>query len=154
MLIKKNTHRSGLNFDFVRKNRGLVYDVTFTESCKYNTWREDTSVHKIFGIGFLPYHRWRSIRFGWTYHGGDLVLVHSYIYDNGRRTIEPMVWVPIGSSTSMSIIPGPDGGYTMRAAHVVKHIDIRPKWGYKLWPYFGGQNVAPHDIKINLENIK
>ena len=135
-------------------DRGVANNVTFTDSCRYGFQDYHGQVHKIFGIGFLPYHRWQSIRFGWTYHGGDLILVHSYIYDNGRRTIEPMVWVPIGSSTSMSIIPGPDGGYTMRAAHVVKHIDIRPKWGYKLWPYFGGQNVAPHDIKINLENIK
>lgn len=154
MKINKGNHSSGLHLKLVPSKCDLTYEVTFTESCKYLTWRNDSSIHKLFGIGFFPYHRINSIRFGWSYEGLESIRIHKYIYKDGVRTIEPLTWVQVNEPAYFSIFS--DGGsqsYGMICQHIVEQVKIKPQIGYQLYPYFGGNQKAPHDIEIIMERL-
>ena len=154
MKIKQGNHSSGLHFNLLPPGCELTYKVTFTESCKYSTWKSDSSIHKLFGIGFFPYHRINSIRFGWSYEGTELIRIHKYIYKDGVRTIEPLTWVPVNEPAYLSIFSDKESqSYGMICQHVVEQVKMKPQFGYQLYPYFGGRWKAPHDIEIKMVKI-
>ncbi len=79
-----------------------------------------------------------------------------YIYNNGVRSSKELGKVAIGTENSCSIRVS-DSSYvftlngnsqTMRRASKTVKAE-----GYKLFPYFGGDELAPHTIRIWIKEL-
>lgn len=109
---------------------------------------------------FRPMHHYNSIRFGWRY---DLNLnkieILYYYYQNGERKYGHILFIDIDSQHSYEILNNNDKNYILKVKnnnsnnnYSFVNINIKPKkYGYLLKPYFGGNQKAPHDIKIEID---
>jgi hypothetical protein len=162
-LTKRDNHYSNqklhklLNcFNF---EKGLSYKVRFDDSCVYQLEGEDQEdINKLFGYSIGFDHHYDSARFGWFYKEGKVHL-YSYVYDKGHRTYDFLCKIELNKVYSLSIFAFRDyWEFDVSSSGRINSIfqvrrKSRFKMGYKLWPYFGGNNTAPHDIKIEMTKI-
>lgn len=134
----------------------LRYDVQFTESCKYKIDKEDQDdINKLFGIGFYPYHRHNSVRFGWNYVAGEFMRIWAYWYLDGQRFMRYMGDVPIGKTYTYIITPRANSHnlHVMgRGLSMTVPVPCN-RFSYLLGPYFGGNRFAPKDMEILMKRI-
>lgn len=134
----------------------IRYDISFTESCKYNIGSSDQGdVNKLFGIGFYPYHRINSVRFGWNYDKGYTIRIHAYWYIDGIRFMRYMGEVPIGKTYTYIITPtAKSHNLHIMGTGLYTNVPVPcNRFSYLLGPYFGGNQVAPHDMEILMKRI-
>jgi hypothetical protein len=155
MTIRKGTHGPFSFPKLIQSSNDLKYNVTFTESCRYDIGPEDQGdINKLFGIGYftlrkLTMHHYNSVRFGWNY---DLenknIRIFAYWYNKGERMSNYITSVEIGQSHDF-LIAGLDIGHVLEVGEVEKFVNVPSKsLGYLLHPYFGGNQKAPHDMTI------
>lgn len=139
--------------------------IGFYPNCKYDMpgTYDDEDVNKLFGVSFTVDDHIDSARVGW-YYNSELMkfILVAYCYVNKRRIVEflgefnlfdmPNVQIDFERSyyrfTVKEVLKSNDAISTIRVS----------KWhrktvGYKLGVYFGGNNVAPHDMKIKLHKL-
>ena len=111
----------------------------------------DTS--KLFGIGYLWSHKKDSARFGFVYNiHTRRYEIYAYVYASGERIIKHLADCEVGNYYQMTLIVMDDrylftvyGQGSAEVRH--KH---KKKWSYPLNIYFGGQQTAPNELKIEL----
>ena len=137
--------------------------VKFDESCRYDLSNEDQfDTNKLVGIGYLPHHHKESARFGWRYWTERKEIeLSAYCYVNGRRVIQHVCFCEIGKEYRIKIQVLANSYYfdayeqgSLKAMGVVffEHYHNN-KLKYRLGPYFGGNQAAPHEMKIQLEKV-
>ena len=158
--IPAGEHSSG-SFLNHPDNSKIEFKFILDESAYYKTEIPENQhdVNKIYGMSdFGVRHQKYSIRLGWRYIENELQLCWLR-HEEGRhssgtiKTIEPDVIynATIDIKTFYYIITV-DGDTTM--------VRRRPEgnWGivrrYYLYPYFGGNEYAPHDITIKIKEWK
>jgi hypothetical protein len=143
----------------------IHYAVCFDQSAKYESWikANQADVNKLTGFteGFFPHKN--SARIGWNYDPvDDVINLFAYCYNRGVRTIKQICTVDIGERFEVRIqaLPGRWIFYvfTDRAEEGVAIEEIqRAKrgkiFGFRLFPYFGGDESAPHEITIDLQKL-
>lgn len=95
-------------------------------------------------------HQQFSARFGWRWSENALRLF-GYVYNNGIRDSKELGTVAIGAENNCSIkVSGKSYVFSLNGK-----LDSLPRSsptlkanGYKLYPYFGGDEPAPHNIYI------
>ena len=100
-------------------------------------------------------HQQFSARFGWRWSENALRLF-GYVYNNGIRDSKELGIVSIGAENNCSIKVNPKSYvFTLNGK-----IDSLPRTsttlkasGYKLYPYFGGDETAPHNIYIWIKEL-
>lgn len=108
----------------------------FDESAKYSTTGEDGDDWNKLGGFSRGWHHQNSVRIGWRWNDAmGKVELCTYRYINGTRKFEKLGYASIGETEFFT---------------VQIHDGKLPSWGYKLHPYFGGNEKAPHEIKIRL----
>lgn len=131
--------------------------VTFDNSCKYQLNQEDQGdVNKLFGYSIGINHHRNSSRFGWNWLDESLQL-YAYLYREGERAILPLAELKVDRKYYLSIEAQEtsdcfivrDEDSVISVANVERRIKFRG--GFQLWPYFGGNWPAPHDIRIKME---
>ena len=134
----------------------MRYDVLFTDTCMYRINEQDQGdINKLFGIGYWPYHWHNSVRFGWNYKGGDDIAIYAYWYLNGERASKYLGYVKIGMRHTFVIMPSEKWHNLQvqgRGIACTVHVP-GARYGYHLRPYFGGNQVAPHDITIMMDKL-
>ena len=144
-------------FKFLNRKNKLEYNVTFDESCQYTLPEKDQAdINKLFGFSLGLDHHTHSARFGWAWHQ-DRLKLFAYLYIEGIRKsfFITNLKINVEYKLSIEII---DFNYILKVREVggnpLFRTSIRTTRpfaiGYKLWPYFGGNNPAPHDIRIKL----
>jgi hypothetical protein len=136
--MKKVTIKKGKHSPFWRfprlyiKPKGIRIYVIFTESCKYTLNSEDQlDWNKMAGFSRGKHHT-DSLRLVWRWNPSiQKIEVGEYRYKNGERISSVIKTVDL---------------YTTYKFTLMLHEGNYPWWGYKLFPYFGGNNPAPHDI--------
>lgn len=165
-IIKEGGHYSNhLPKLYLGLKKNFKLKVQFTESCKYNLGNDNQlDVNKLFGVSF-GYHQLNSIRLGWNYDIiTDNINLYAYIYMNGIQLtyyIAPLtintIWnIELGfveKSGMFWVHVEPYGVYDQNIYKEFYYSFPNIKLGYYLFPYFGGDEVAPHDIKINMDII-
>lgn len=163
--IPQAKHSSGFHFKPHICNKFLQYDITFNRSAQYLFRDIDQyDINKLFGVSYGLHHN-NSARFGWRSVGNysPKVEILAYCYINGKRVEED------GDNLFIAIVDL-DSPYTYRI-NVTKNVynftilqnnriigekEIEHNgltfWGYHLYPYFGGNKKAPHDINIHFKN--
>ena len=157
-IIPQGEHSSG-NFINHPVNSKITFDFMLDESAIYETEipENQDDVNKIYGFSdFGVRHQKYSIRLGWRYIDNKIELCWLR-HEEGRhssatiRTIEPneMYNATINITTFYYQIVV-EGDTTL--------VRRRPEgnWGivrrYYLYPYFGGNEYAPHDITIKIRD--
>jgi hypothetical protein len=131
----------------------MKFIVRFDSSAIYQTLSRENQydINKLFGFSDnnADHHQY-SARFGWRWSEGALRLF-AYVYNEGSVTSSELTTVAIGTETACSIRVIP-GHYIFTVNDVKQDLPrkattVKGK-GYQLYPYFGGDETAPHEIRI------
>lgn len=131
----------------------LQFVVRFDSTAIYKTVLTENQydINKLYGFSDngTDHHQY-SARFGWAWHDGALHL-YAYVYNGGKRESKHLGVVPIGPAVTCTLAVTP-------AHYIFSYGDVTQKMprtsatpkakGYRLYPYFGGDEVAPHTINI------
>ena len=148
--IHKGTHNST---QAIKKFRGntLNFIVQFDESVIYQLDGLDhIDTNKLIGFSYGLSPHENSARFGWRWFEGQVIIV-AYSYVNGVREIYDIGYCTIGEACKGEI-EETHTEYIYRFKDVEHRITkgVSSKNKYWEFPYFGGQQKAPHDIHIKL----
>ncbi len=152
-----NHYASGHGGEFVQ-DQTFQFIATFDSSAIYTQQEASPrGVNKLRGFSDCgSAHHENSARFGWEWIDSQL-LIYAYTYANSVRAYEVMGAVPLNRDVTYTI-ESVDGEYifTYRSAGEIKVQRMKRgcsgKGGvrYLLYPYFGGEAVAPHDIRFKV----
>ena len=152
--IKKGKHRStnALNY-----SRDTVFNwvIEFDSSAIYKTVDSlnQLDINKLIGWSDCgEEHMEASIRFGWRWT--DSLEIHWFKHENGQFSFAKITSVNINQKHNYYLIIH-DWDYEMRVDGVRVFIPrncVRQRRRYQLYPYFGGNERAPHDITIKIKN--
>lgn len=115
-----------------------------------------SDINKLYGFSDNNmFHQMYSARIGWNWKNNALHL-WAYDYTDGIREYKDLGEVAIGKHITCSIKVLPynyifsiDGRETL----VSRTVTMPTAIGYKLFPYFGGDEPAPHDITILIKEL-
>ena len=173
--IKEGNHFSELKGWFWKKikinleeDNVLDFRVVFTKSCLYDARKVGQHINKLYGVACGQHHE-NSVRIGWRCESriyGRFSL-WAYCYNNGKLSIELLANTYVDnierlrievSKSEMTAKLIDDNNYPTSIAQHTEYLEQHrdcPKLGrYKLFPYFGGEAVAPHDMEIRIYEIE
>lgn len=137
----------------------LTYDVIFDPSCVYTINAADQAdINKLFGFSECnDQHHENSARFGWRWYKDSLQIL-GYCYNEGVVATKYLASVPLEVSHQYTIEMTEDSYYFTISGKVSKvqmkrTYDCNKGLYYILFPYFGGNNAAPHDVDIYMRRI-
>jgi hypothetical protein len=155
-IIPAGNHFTSNNFGLVQSNK-LKFLAKFDESAKYATINptNQADINKLYGFSDCSTdHQSNSARFGWRWYNNRLEIL-AYTYVNQTR-IEKFITAVELSKAYEYELEATDSTYVFK----LNGQTIEMKRGcsgnsdkYKLFPYFGGDETAPHAIKIEIKNL-
>ncbi len=155
--IKKGNHHSTRKVELLQTDK-LRFFATFNNTAIYsskiaeNQW--DTN--KLFGFSDCnSHHHENSARFGWRWIE-DRIEVLTYTYVDGQREIFKIGETSIDTKKFYSIEVTEDQyifEFDNETISVERSNSCRRGIYYLLFPYFGGDETAPHDISIVIERV-
>jgi hypothetical protein len=160
--IPSGKHRDRpFRFGLWWRRTSFSWIVKFDESCRYDLGNDDQfDTNKLVGIGYLWHHHKDSARFGWRYWTERKEIeLSAYCYVNGRRVIQHVCFCEIGKeyrikiqvlATSYYFDVCEPGTVNPCGIILVPH-NNRKKLKYRLGTYFGGNQKAPHEMKIQIK---
>lgn len=152
-VIPKGEHYAvGNNLKAIQTTE-LKFSVRFDSSCMYRTAdvQNQWDINKLYGFSDneAAHHQF-SARIGWRWSEGALRLF-AYTYNNAIRESKEINTIPIGAEINCSI----KVGKTNYLFTVGENSVTMPRLsttavakGYQLYPYFGGDETAPHEVRI------
>jgi hypothetical protein len=152
-IIPKGEHyAAGNNFRILEK-RSLHFKVRFDSSCIYTVARAENAadINKLYGFSDCGgNHQENSARFGWVWNGRTVEL-YAYCYTEGNRDSKLLGTVSIGQETELWLVAEP-GKYVFtvngKIENMKRSCSSDQDQAYQLFPYFGGDEVAPHDVHV------
>jgi hypothetical protein len=160
--IPKGKHRARpLRPRLYWRRPSFAWTVRFDESCRYDLQNDDQyDINKLVGVGYLPGHHTDSARFGWRYlKGRKCIDLQAYCYISGARMTQHICYLEIGRKYRLQL-------NVTKLAYVFDVYDVEadksvggcamPHYHgkslqYRLGPWFGGNNTAPHNISILID---
>ncbi len=142
-------------FSPVKFNK-LSFKVKFDSSAIYTTSKAENQndINKLYGFSDnnATHHEY-SARFGWRWSDNALH-IFAYDYNKGIRSFKEIGTVQIGQENTCSItVSANKYVFNLNGAEtIMSRASTTPvAEGYQLYPYFGGDESAPHDIFIWIE---
>ena len=156
--IAKGAHSSDKNVYKPVTTPEMKFVVKFDNSAMYQTINPSNQldINKLFGFSDNNQeHHMHSARIGWRWYNNQLELF-GYAYNGGGFSYKYITAVPLNQEIDCSIkVQGQS--YVMTANGVtismVRGATTEQGVGYQLYPYFGGDEVAPHEIKIQVKSL-
>lgn len=160
--FQKGNHRSNrfkIGFTFLNK---LEFEAKFHPSCLYDLESVDNyDANKLFGFSADFHHHWNSARIGWRCTNGKDIEVLTYTYvRKKRRNPEILGVVRPGDTFRCKIIKDPHAiHYHFQNENYKNSITEDTHYytflfKYLLYPYFGGNMTAPHNMQLDLKRIR
>lgn len=157
-MIKAGEHYTAQNKYKPIETSELKFAVRFDSSAFYQSARAENQydINKLYGFSDNggDHHRY-SARFGWRWSDGALWLF-AYVYNDGKVVSEELGVVPVGPEINCSIKVTADT-YLFSCGEYVRTLPRKSKTvtgkGYLLYPYFGGDEAAPHDFTMWIKNL-
>lgn len=136
----------------------LNFRVKFDSSAIYQTIDpvNQYDINKLYGFSEGANHHENSARIGWSWNRSALRL-YAYAYSKSVREMKEITSVAIGDEIACSIgIKGDQYVFSVGRASIKlkRAIEGEAIAGYQLYPYFGGDEVASHNIFIYIEDTK
>ncbi|TDH24572.1 hypothetical protein EXU57_14620 [Segetibacter sp. 3557_3] len=137
----------------------MRFTARFDETAQYDLGPGNINqydINKLYGFSEGYAHQHQSARIGWRWSDGALRLF-AYVYNAGVREPErEITTVTFGATNTCSIrLAGNTYVFTVNGISVTvpRATSTSRASGYQLYPYFGGDEVAPHDINIWIKNL-
>lgn len=160
--IKEGNHYSGLRFRPVLFKKRLNFAFSFDESCLYDFGDiNQKDVNKLVGFSFGFHHR-NSVRLGWRAVDMEKIELLAYVYRKGKLVKEWEEHLYLGLVRPNTQLYGTIevtrwkykftilGDKLSKSTELHRPLLLNP-FGYMLYPYFGGDNKAPHDINLKMQ---
>ncbi|WP_299821900.1 hypothetical protein [uncultured Pontibacter sp.] len=154
--IKKGQHSS--NSPHKSINTQLIrFEATFDSSAIYTSVKPENQadINKLYGVSDCgSHHHTNSARFGWRWYNGKLEIL-AYTYVNKKRDFKLIRSVEIGQTYKYELrLEDKQYVFLVDGVKTVMPRNCSGAGnGYQLYPYFGGDEVAPHDIKIAVKDL-
>lgn len=136
----------------------LRFQVIFDSSAIYETIKAENQydINKLYGFSDCEtMHHANSARFGWRWNGSSIE-IHAYWYNDSIRHYQFLDNAVIGEPLELTIKVLPQE-YEFRIKKATyrfpRHCNSTTISGYLLYPYFGGDEFAPHDIRIRIKEL-
>ena len=156
--IKKDNHRSTNKIKTTKTNY-LPFLVTFDESAIYTTVDpiNQYDVNKLYGLSDCKsLHTANSIRLGWRCVNNGLQILW-FKHEDGEFSFDFLKEIEINKTYEAFILINDDNyiiGFDDEFATVPRKCDNKTdNLKYYLWPYFGGDETAPHNIIIKIRDF-
>ncbi len=136
----------------------LKFVVKFDSSAIYKSMIPENQydINKLYGFADNNReHQGFSARFGWRWSDGALRLF-AYVYNDGVVTSREVGPIRIGAEVTCSIRVVGDAyifSADNQALRMPRTSTTPTAKGYQLYPYFGGDEAAPHDVTILIKNL-
>lgn len=135
----------------------MKFSVRFDSTAIYETVLPENQydINKLYGFSDnnADHHQY-SARFGWRWSGKALRLF-AYIYNEGSVLSKELTTIAIGTDINCSIkLTSTNYLFTVNGitTQLPRMATTEKAKGYQLYPYFGGDEVAPHQITIWIKN--
>jgi len=157
-IIKKGNHYADQNALQVLNSSAIVASVMFDSSAIYTTVNSfnQGDINKLIGFSDCgTEHQQNSARLGWSWNGKN-VIIYAYSYVNTERISMPLGPVELNKSFNCSVKADNDYYYFQAGMYtdsIRRHCNSFTGSRYKLFPYFGGDETAPHEISIVIKEI-
>lgn len=154
-ILKAGSHYADQNPIKALAISEMNFIVKFDSSAIYQTVSPENQydINKLYGFSEGYDHHINSARIGWAYHNSALRL-YAYVYKNSERLSREISTIPLNTPVKCSItISGNNYFFTVNDAKTTlpRALSTELANGYQLYPYFGGDEVAPHDIRIKIK---
>jgi hypothetical protein len=156
-IIEEGTHSSTSSFSLVTGS-SMVFEAAFDPSAVYETVdpSNQADINKLMGFSDCSgHHHSNSARFGWRWYDDELQ-IHAYTYADGTRSYELLGSVAIDAVETYRIEIDADR-YLFTFDGTTTEMDRGCSGAgfasYQLYPYFGGDETAPHDITILVDEL-
>lgn len=139
------------------QSKELRFTAIFDESAIYQAKDpvNQFDIHKLMGFADCnDHHHANSARFGWRWME-DKLEIHTYVYNNGERYSEYVGDVNLNEPNEYSILMTDDQYiFTLNNSQEVRMNRTNECTNgvyFMLFPYYGGDERAPHDINIQIK---
>lgn len=143
------------NEDFT--GTGANITVIFDESAEYtlDIAADQADINKLIGFSDCgQHHQSESARIGWRWFNDELQIL-AYTYLQGDLSFELMGAIPLNTEIDLAIrIVGDTYEYSgtgLTSVTMTRTSDCQAGDNYWLWPYFGGNQPAPHQVTIRMK---
>lgn len=157
--IAKGEHYTSNNAYKAIETNELTFLVRFDSTAIYQTVKAENQydINKLYGFSDNnALHHSYSARFGWSWSQGALRL-YGYVYNDDKVSSKELTTIPIGEEVhcTLKITTNTYGFYVNnRLAATLDRKATTPKAsGYLMYPYFGGDEVAPHNVYIWIKEL-
>ncbi|PVY42453.1 hypothetical protein [Pontibacter virosus] len=154
--IPKGSHNAQIQFKFVETST-IRFEATFDSTAMYKTSLpgNQADINKLYGLSDCETdHHTNSARFGWRWFNNRLE-IHAYTYLNKKRNTAYITAVQPNQTNRYELVLG-EKEYTFK----VNDTQVtQPRYctsassHYQLYPYFGGDETAPHNITILIREL-
>lgn len=156
--IKKGQHYAEGNIYKTIETSEMKFVVKFDSTAIYKTIASANQydINKLYGFSDNNGgHHQFSARFGWRWSNNGLRLF-AYIYNNGSVLSKELKEINIGEEVICNI-------QVTSSSYLFSINDVTERFprmattskakGYQLYPYFGGDEVAPHDVNVYIKAL-
>ncbi len=139
--------------------KSISFKAIFDSSCIYTNVNpvNQADINKLYGFSDCnTFHQINSARFGWNWKDGAMH-IHAYCYSDTVRIYKELGTVPLNAEVNckLEVVSG-YYVFTLNGFKdsVSRHCTDTIASGYKLLPFFGGDEMAPHEIRIKIKELK
>ena len=157
--IKKGEHSSSPAYLKLFIGKSIQFQAVFNETAQYifegAAAKNQSDINKLFGFSdCTDSHMENSARFGWRWLNNELQIL-AFIHKDGKFASSLMGTAQFNKVYDYSISLSSDKTkyifkFKNKSVEMDRGCSSNKAKGYFLKPYFGGDEVAPHDIKIKI----
>ena len=158
-LIPAGAHYCQPNPTTITTKSKLIFNAVFDSSCIYrvaDSVLNYDDINKLYGFSDCnTNHFENSARVGWRW-SKDSLRLFAFVHNDSTMLMKEMTTAKIGETISCSIeCKGSNYIFYVKgiAAIMPRHCSKNNSKRYMLYPYFGGDEVAPHEIKIVITEL-
>jgi hypothetical protein len=135
----------------------MKFSVQFDSSAVYATISpiNQYDINKLWGFTEGTDNHLNSARLGWGYNENKLRL-YGYAYADGQRSSVEICSIELNTPIDCNIKIA-EGLYLFsvngKTKSLPRSVTGTNTVGYQLYPYFGGDETAPHDIQILIKTL-
>ncbi|MBT1695655.1 hypothetical protein KK083_02125 [Fulvivirgaceae bacterium PWU4] len=155
--IPAGNHSATHGVHFVEQAERISFTASFDSSAIYKTVNANNQgdINKLYGLSdHGSQHQENSARFGWRWYEGKLE-IWAYAYNNGERKLALVDSMKLNQSATFEISFG-ENVYVFKVGNKTVQLPRACSGkasGYRLYPYFGGDETAPHNITIQIKDM-
>lgn len=136
---------------------GIEVTALFDDSAEYTLAiaHNQADINKLVGFSDCgQHHQSESARFGWRWYENELQIL-AYSYNEGNLSFKLMGAIALNQEVNLTINIEAEQylfmGDGLETVTLPRTANCEAGDNYWLWPYFGGDELAPHTIKVRLK---